>query len=88
MTTAMEVDLKRKYSEEEQDALYDAYFVARETGNDAEAERILAMRPINPRWAKIIAKVMGKKYLLSTFNVTRADEAFGEGWLDEFQETV
>ena len=82
MTTATEIDLQRNYTAEERDAMFDAYISACETGNDAEADRMLGLMPIHPRWAKIIAKVMGKEYLQERFNITYADEVLGKGWLN------
>lgn len=83
MTTAMGVDLKRKYTAEERDTMFEAYIKACETGDDIEADRMLELMPIHPRWAKIIAKVMGKEYLLERFNITYADEVYGEDWLNK-----
>ncbi len=84
MTTVLEMerDLTRKYTEEERDAMFDAYIEACETGNNAEADRLLQLMPIHPRMAKIVAKVMGREYLQAHFNITRANEAFGEDWLN------
>ncbi len=84
-TTLSEADLKRKYTEEERDAMFEATMDAVAAGNGTEANRLVRMMPIHPRWAKIIAEVNGKAYLLTHFNVTRADELYGEGWLDEFR---
>ncbi len=82
MTTALDIVLQRKYTAEERDAMFDAYIRACETDNDAEAGKLLREMPIHPRWAKIIAKVMGRDYLQGHFNITYADEVFGEGWLN------
>lgn len=77
-----EVDLHRKYTAEEREALYNEYFDSC-GGNREEAIRRLRGVPIPPRWAKFIAELMGKEYLRENFNITHADEVFGEGWLDE-----
>lgn len=83
-----EVDLKRKYTEEEQDAIFDAYIAALEAGDAEKANKVAALMPIHPRWAKIVAEVVGKEYLVSNFNITQADEVYGEGWLNGIQEKV
>jgi hypothetical protein len=84
MTTATEpeVDLQRKYTEEEREALFDAYFDACGDEDPTESDRLLELLPVTPHWAKIIVKVMGKDYLLENFNITYATEVLGEGWLD------
>lgn len=80
MTTGTKVDLQREYTEEEQDAMFDAYIDAIDKGDEEEMDRILEQMPINPRWAKIIRDVMGTEYLQKHFNITRANKVFGEGW--------
>ena len=87
MTTAtetdIEYDLQRKYTEEERDAILDAYADACGEGDYDKADRIIKEMPIHPRWAKIIAEVVGKEFLLKYFNITHANEVYGEGWLDD-----
>jgi hypothetical protein len=83
MTTAMEVDLKRKYTAEERDAILEAATDACGVGDYTEADRMIKQMPIHPRWAKIIADVIGKEFLVKHFNVTHADEVYGERWLDD-----
>lgn len=93
MTTATEIDeveeidLNRHYTEEERDAMFDAYIKACESGKDEEANEILSHMPLHPRWAKIVAEVYGKNYLREHFNITHANEVYGEGWLDEIKES-
>ncbi len=82
------IDLTRHYTEEERDVIYDAYMKALEIGDRKEADRLSAMMPMHPRWAKIIAEVMGKEYLQERFNITHANEVYGEGWLNAFEESV
>ncbi len=84
MTTATitEEDLKRKYTAEERDAMLEAALDASMAGNDEEADKIIGRMPIHPRWAKIIADVVGKDFLLKNFNITHANEVYGEGWLN------
>lgn len=82
MSTATEMDLERKYTAEERDAIFEAYAEACGRGAHEEAATIIKQMPINPRWAKIIADVVGKDFLLEYFNITYANEIYGEGWLD------
>lgn len=82
MTSTMEVDLHKKYTAEERDAMFDAYAEACGTGDYAEAKQILKHMPVHPRWAKIISDVIGKEFLVEHFNITHADEVYGEGWLN------
>ncbi len=83
-----ELDLTRRYTEEERDALYDAIMAALDAGDKAKAERLSRHMPIHPRWAKIVAEVKGKQYLREHFNLSHADEVYGEGWLDGIKEDV
>lgn len=82
MTTALKIDLQRKYTEEEREALFIAYADACGRGDHEAAERYLEELPLHPRWAKITLDVMGREYLVENFNLTHANEVFGEGWLD------
>ncbi len=77
-----EVDLRRRYTAGERDALFEAYAEACGEGDYARADKIIVHMPINPRWAGIIARVMGKEYLEENFNITYANEVLGEGWLN------
>lgn len=79
----MEVDLKRTYTSEERDAMFEAYAEACGNRDKVEAKKILEHMPVSPRWAKIIADVMGKEYLRENFNITYANEVYGEDWLNE-----
>ncbi len=83
MTSALAVDLQRRYTAEERDAILDAATDACGEGDYAEADRIIRQMPIHPRWAKIIADVAGKDFLLKHYNITHANEVYGEGWLNE-----
>lgn len=82
MTVAIDVDLHKKYTAEERDAMLDAYADACGADEYEEADRILAQMPIHPRWAKIIAEVLGREYLVNNFNITYANEVYGEDWLN------
>ncbi len=83
MTSAAEIDLQRKYTAEERDALLEALADALEAGDDEKANRLVRQMPVHPRWAKIIANVCGKEYLVKRFNLSHANEVYGEGWLDD-----
>lgn len=82
MTTATEIDLQRKYTAEERDAMFEAVADTCGAGDHEGASKLLRQMPIHPRWAKIILKVMGKEYLMDNFNITYANEVFGEDWLN------
>lgn len=80
-----EIDLQKSYTAEERDAMLDAYADACGADDYEEADKILEQMPVHPRWAKIIADVVGKDFLVENFNITYANEVFGEGWLNEKQ---
>jgi hypothetical protein len=84
MTTATEteLDLHRKYTAEERDALLEAALDASMAGDSEEADRLIRKMPIHPRWAKIIADVYGNEFLTENFNITHANEVYGEDWLN------
>jgi imidazoleglycerol phosphate dehydratase HisB len=91
MTTATSIleeerDITRHYTAEERGIIYEACMVAMENGDREEADRLRAMLPLHPRWAKIAAEVKGKAYLLKHFNITHANEVYGEGWLDAIKD--
>ena len=84
MTTAtVEIDLHRKYTAEERDEMLEALADALEAGDDEAANKLVRQMPVPPHWAKIIAEIFGKEYLLRTFNLSHADEEYGEGWLND-----
>lgn len=83
MTTASEADLKKSYTAEERDAMLEAAADACGIGDYDEADKIIRQMPIHPRWAKIIADVAGKDFLLKHYNITHANEVYGEGWLND-----
>lgn len=82
MASTTEVDLTRKYTFEERDAMVDAYADALDEGKRKEAHEIVKHIPIHPRLAKIIAEVIGKDFLVKNFNITYANDVLGEGWMD------
>ena len=83
MTTAAEVNLQQKFSAKERDEMFEAYADALGEGNRTKAHEVLMRMPLHPRWAKIVAEVLGKEYLQNNFNITYANETFGEDWLNE-----
>lgn len=83
MTSTMDVDLKRKYTAEERDGMLEAIADACGAGDCVEADRLVRHLPMHPRWAKIVADVFGKEFLLEKFNITHANEVYGEGWLND-----
>ncbi len=81
MTSALKVNPQKKYTAEERDRILEAYADACGDGNYEGADKIIREMPIHPRWAKIIADVIGKEFLLKYFNITHANEVYGEEWL-------
>jgi hypothetical protein len=84
MTTTTPNDLQISYTLEERDKMIEDYADALRRGEHKEALRIVRTIPLNAGWAKSIATVMGREYLEKNFNITRATEELGEGWLDGF----
>lgn len=82
MTAITEIDLHRAYTQEEQDALFDAYIDALDSNNDEAARYVLAQMPIHPHGAKIILKVYGREFLEKHFNITEATRVLGEDWMN------
>lgn len=80
--TDEEIDLQRVYTEEERDALFDAYIEAIDNDDEEAIDRILKQMPMHPRWARIVRDVFGADYLRQHFNITEAEKAFGADWLD------
>lgn len=83
MTIIAENNLQRSYSIEEQDKMIESYAEAIRTGDEAEADRILDILPLDPDWAMSIATVMGGDFLERNFNITDATKKFGKGWLND-----
>ncbi len=50
--------------------------------SDEEIRAIMKRIPITPEKALSIKKLHGKEFLVREFNLSEADAAFGEGWLD------
>lgn len=82
MTTTTEIDLRKNYTQEELDALYDSYIAALDSDDGDEADRIVEQMPIHPHWARIVLKVFGREALLKNFNITEANRVLGEGWMN------
>ncbi len=82
MTT--EATAKRTYPDNT--ALLDAaeeYFAALDRDAPEEELREIMMKiPISPQKALSFKRLYGKEFLLEEFNLSEANAAFGEGWLD------
>ena len=82
MTTA--TIAKRTYPDNT--ALLDAaeeYFAALERNAPEEEMRTIMKKiPIRPEKALSFKKLYGKEFLIREFNLSEADAALGEGWLD------
>lgn len=78
MTTMTKSEENLKYD------LMDKYFDAMEAGDYGKAKEICKHIVITPEAAMQSFRSMGKERLLETgFNLSAANKAFGEGWLDE-----
>ncbi len=70
--------------QEEQYDLMDAYFAAMRAKDYEKAKEICKSIILEPKAAMKSFRMMGKERLLATgFNLSAANVAFGEGWLDE-----
>ena len=65
--------------------LYERFCEADERGDEAEAARLTAQMPISPRIAAGFKRIFGAEgvELLKDFDLTEANLAYGEGWVDE-----
>ncbi len=62
----------------------DEFFAAIKRDAPEEEIRAIMMKvPISPKRALVMKRVYGKEFLLEEFNLSEANAAFGEGWLDE-----
>lgn len=50
--------------------------------SDEEIRVIMKKIPISPRRALFLKKFYGKEFVTREFNISEADAALGEGWLD------
>lgn len=76
----------RNFTKEEYFKLGDEYHAAETRGDETERLRILRLIPMNPMVIKAIAEVYGRDFILeSDFDLTEANIAYGEGWLDEIE---
>jgi hypothetical protein len=63
--------------------LLEASLAAGESGNHDEEVRLMKLLPLAPHLARVAKEMYGKNYLLeSGFNLSDANEEFGDGWLD------
>lgn len=72
------------WTDDEHMSHIDEMLAAFKRGDTMEGIRIGQIMPFNPIMAMAIKNVYGKEYLLDMgLNLTRANEKWGEGWLDE-----
>lgn len=64
------------------DQLLDEYEKALDAGDDAGALEVARRIPLHPSLAKGILAAIGKEALLANFELSEANAAFGEGWVD------
>lgn len=69
-------------SDEMVDAL-EAVWAARDSGDKELYEELSRELPVIPHFAKIMVSVYGKEFVQKNFNLTWADDAYGEGWIDD-----
>jgi hypothetical protein len=70
-------------SHEELTKIIEASLEAGKRGDKEEEARLLMEIPLAPDVALAAFKLYGKDYLLTTgFDLSAANERFGEGWLD------
>ena len=61
------------------------YVAALDAGDDELAMEISRRMPLHPSLAKSVLRFLGKEATMAEFNLSEANEFFGEGWLDEPQ---
>lgn len=84
MSTASEyVGLTRKMTWEEQKELLGRVFDAVEQGDDDAANSLVKQLPLLPGLAKVAYGYRGREYCEQRFNLSEANEEFGEGWMDD-----
>lgn len=83
MTTTVEnAGLTRFVSDEERRELRAAAFRAFDKGDKDAAHEFLKQIPIRPASAKFWFEQEGREFLEEFFNLSDANEAFGEGWMN------
>ena len=56
---------------------------AEETGNEAEADRLIRLIPLAAHLAKAFKESFGKDYVLkSGYDLSEAEATYGHGWLE------
>lgn len=74
-----------KKTELTSDEIFDvlrAIRVAEAAGDTARVKELDMMLPVLPQFAIGLVQVFGKDYVKANFNLSRADEKLGEGWID------
>lgn len=84
-TMTIEEKFERFLEEERENELVDRIFDAIEAGDLDKMRELSKELILDPESAMQMFRVMGKENLLETcFNLSAADKAFGEGWMDVY----
>lgn len=76
-----------KFTDEEAMQILDDSFAAGERGDREEEKRLIRLIPLDPALALAGRNTFGKEALLDEgFDLSLANEKFGEGWLDRNEE--
>ncbi len=77
----------RNFTEEEYYKINDEFRAAEERGDEAEMARIFSLIPMRPKVVRAFARAWGKDFIIGIgVDLTEANIAFGEGWLDELED--
>ncbi len=72
-----------RMTQEKRREILEASLAASESGNYDEKIRLMKLLPLAPHLAMVAKNMYGKNYLLEYgFNLSDANEEFGDGWLD------
>ncbi len=84
MTAAEKSRYERFLEEEKRYDAMDKFFDAMDAGDYEKVKEACKGIVLQPEAAMMSFRLMGKERLLATgLNLSAANEAFGEGWLDE-----
>ncbi len=72
----------------DKDQLIEEYAAALSVGDKELALEISRRMPLHPSLAKSALRFLGKEELMAEFNLSEANEFFGEGWMDEQTENA
>lgn len=85
----MSVSAKKEITPDEYFDLLDAIRAAEAAGDMEklkELEKIERAIPLAPYSAAAVVQIYGKEYALANYDLSRADELFGEGWMEKVKE--